>query len=309
MSEVEVIPASVWVPGCLARQATAYATARVVTQMGQMPYRLPASPPARSGGMASGDPTRSAGAWTHARQVSGSPGLATIACGANAEVEIVAELVQDLLRDQHPDLADRPVTLGARGWDNQLWRLGEDLAIRLPWATDSADALLLKENTWLPVLAPLLPLPVPVPQHLGEPSRRFPRPWIVTTWVPGVPADLAPATSSSSAADGLAAFLTALHRPAPTGAPKGRGRGGALSEVAEGVAGSLTAAIELGLIPNPDEVQVIWHDAVAAPAGGPYGAPSAASSSQRRADAAARAGRPPGVRPPSPPRRLTAEVA
>jgi hypothetical protein len=53
--------------------------------------------------------------------------------------------VRELLREQHPDLADRPVTLGARGWDNQLWRLGDDLAVRLPWATQSADALLLKE--------------------------------------------------------------------------------------------------------------------------------------------------------------------
>lgn len=180
-------------------------------------------------------------------------------------MDITAELVQDLLRDQHPDLADRPVTLGARGWDNQLWRLGNDLAIRLPWATETADALLLKEHTWLPVLAPLLPLPVPVPQRLGEPSRRFPRPWMVTTWVPGEPADLAPATSSSSAADALAAFLTALHRPAPTGAPEGRGRGGALTEVAEGVANSLGAATELGLIPDPNGVQAIWQDAFAAP--------------------------------------------
>jgi aminoglycoside phosphotransferase (APT) family kinase protein len=180
-------------------------------------------------------------------------------------MEITAELVQDLLRDQHPDLADRPVTLGARGWDKQLWRLGDDLAIRLPWATETADALLLKENAWLPVLAPLLPLAVPVPQRLGEPSGRFPRPWIVTTCVPGVPADLAPTICSSSAADALAAFLTALHRPAPTGAPKGRGRGGALAEVADGVASSLGAATDLGLIPDPDGVLAIWHDAVAAP--------------------------------------------
>jgi hypothetical protein len=59
-------------------------------------------------------------------------------------LEITAELVRDLLRDQHPDLADRPLALGARGWDNQLWRLGSDLAVRLPWATQSADALLRK---------------------------------------------------------------------------------------------------------------------------------------------------------------------
>ncbi|GAA3427841.1 hypothetical protein GCM10018953_50240 [Streptosporangium nondiastaticum] len=34
-----------------------------------------------------------------------------------------------------------------------------------------------------------LPPPVPVPQRLGEPSPRFPRPWIVTTWVPGEATD------------------------------------------------------------------------------------------------------------------------
>jgi hypothetical protein len=37
-----------------------------------------------------------------------------------------------LLRDQHPDLAERALTLGALGWDNQLGRLGDDLAVRLP---------------------------------------------------------------------------------------------------------------------------------------------------------------------------------
>jgi hypothetical protein len=38
--------------------------------------------------------------------------------------------VRELLRDQQTDLADRPLALGARGWDNQLWRLGDDLAAR-----------------------------------------------------------------------------------------------------------------------------------------------------------------------------------
>lgn len=120
--------------------------------------------------------------------------------------EITAELVRDLLLDQHPDLDDHPVSLGARGWDNQLWRVGDHLAVRLPWATESADELLRKEHTWLPALAPRLPLPVPVPQRLGEPSARFPRPWIVTTWVPGEPADRAPVTRAAEAADVLAAF-------------------------------------------------------------------------------------------------------
>jgi len=188
--------------------------------------------------------------------------------------ELTASLVRALLRDQHPDLADRPLTLGARGWDNQLWRLGDDLAVRLPWQTEAADALLLKENLWLPVLSPGLPLPVPVPQRLGQPSERYPHPWIVTTWVPGTPADLGPATSSGPAADALAGFLTALHRPAPIGAPGGRGRGGALTQVAKGVARQidsmtdLTAAVaetEQVPAPDPSTVRAIWDDAVAAP--------------------------------------------
>ncbi|MGW0593823.1 aminoglycoside phosphotransferase family protein [Streptosporangium sp. NPDC002607] len=184
----------------------------------------------------------------------------------HTEIEVTAELVRDLLRDQHPDLADYPVSLGARGWDNQIWRLGDDLAVRLPWATESADALLRKEHTWLPALAPSLPLPVPVPQRLGEPSARFPRPWIVTTWVPGEPADRAPVTRGAEAATTLAAFLTALHQPAPEEVDTaGRGRGGPLACSSEWVAKQLTSATELGLIPDPDAVRAVWEDAAAAP--------------------------------------------
>lgn len=193
-----------------------------------------------------------------------------------AEIELTAQLVRDLLRDQHPDLADRPIELGARGWANQLWRLGDDLAVRLPWQTETADAQLLDEHTWLPVLAPLLPLPVPVPQRLGQPSELYPHPWIVTTWVPGTPADRAPATSRNSAADALAAFLTAMHRPAPVEAPEGRGRGGPLAQVAKGPARQFmfkamtascaaVAAIEQKPTPDPLAVRAIWDDAVDAP--------------------------------------------
>ncbi|WP_256640748.1 aminoglycoside phosphotransferase family protein [Streptomyces murinus] len=181
---------------------------------------------------------------------------------------LTADLVRTLLRAQHPDLAERPLRLGARGWDNQLWRLGDDLAVRLPWATATADALLLKEHTWLPVLAPRLPLPVPVPQRLGAPSAGFPRPWIVTTWVPGAPGDLAPATRGREAAGALAGFLTALHRPAPDDAPAGRERGGPLAPLAGQFERGLASAVELGLLPDPETVRAmraIWADAVAAP--------------------------------------------
>jgi aminoglycoside phosphotransferase (APT) family kinase protein len=181
------------------------------------------------------------------------------------DVEITADLIRDLLREQHPDLAHLPARLGARGWDNQLWRLGDDLAVRLPWATDIADALLRKEHAWLPGLAPHLSLPVPVPQRLGEPGALFGRPWVVTTWVPGEPADRAPVTRPE-AADTLAAFLSALHRPAPDGAPVGRGRGGPLADHTAGFEQGLAEVAERGLVPDAEAVRAVWHDAVSAPA-------------------------------------------
>jgi aminoglycoside phosphotransferase (APT) family kinase protein len=192
--------------------------------------------------------------------------------GKKPAIELTAGLVRELLGDQHPDLADRPVAFGARGWANQLWRLGDDLAVRLPWQAN-ADAPLLAENTWVPVLAPLLPLPVPVPQRLGQPSERYPRPWIVTTWVPGTPADRAPVTGSAPAAAALAAFLTALHHPAPAGAPRGRWRGGALTQVArlarqfDAMTDQCAAVAETDQEPtiDLDAVRAIWDDALAAP--------------------------------------------
>ncbi|WP_326567423.1 phosphotransferase [Amycolatopsis rhabdoformis] len=161
------------------------------------------------------------------------------------------DLIRALLRDQHPDLASLPLHLAATGWDNQLWRLGADLAVRLPFATDRASDLLVKEHRWLPSLGAALPLPVPTPVRLGLPSARFSKHWTVVTWVPGSPADRSPITRISSAGP-LAAFLTALHRPAPADAPTNPDRGIALA----------------GFAPAPPTpaLRAIWADAVAAPA-------------------------------------------
>lgn len=184
----------------------------------------------------------------------------------NSRVEISADLIAGLLRQQHPDLAGLPLTLGALGWDNQLWRLGADLAVRLPWATGDADELLLKEYNLLPGLALRLPLPIPVPKRLGQPSDVFPRSWIVTTWVSGEPADRMPVADGFAAADALAGFLSVLHEPAPSTAPVGRhGRGGSLSASADGLTHFLGVATERGLIENPDRVRNVWEHAATAP--------------------------------------------
>jgi aminoglycoside phosphotransferase (APT) family kinase protein len=131
--------------------------------------------------------------------------------------------VRSLLHEQHPDLAGLELREVAGGWDNRMWRLGEDPAVRLP-CTPRAQSLLRTDQQWLPWLAPGLPLPVPVPLRVGQPSMRFPKMWGVVRWVDGEPADQAP-FSRSDAAGTLAAFLRALHRKAPAGAPANPSRG------------------------------------------------------------------------------------
>nr|WP_269329137.1 aminoglycoside phosphotransferase family protein [Kineosporia babensis] len=154
-----------------------------------------------------------------------------------------------------------PVTFAASGWDNQLWRLGEELAVRAPWATHHAGALLVKEYTYLPELSRTLPLKTPVPQRLGRPSESFDHPWIVTTWVEGEPADRAPVTKGIESADRLAAFLTALHQPAPSDAPADADRRGVpLAAVDHGF-----RRFRQQVPAQAEALTEIWEDALQAP--------------------------------------------
>ncbi|MFE5084925.1 hypothetical protein [Streptomyces mirabilis] len=112
---------------------------------------------------------------------------------AHAEIEITAELVQDLLPDQHPDLADRPLRLGARGWGNHLWRLGDDPAVRddAATATDwTGPALLVHGDVKAPAIC------TPVSACNGPVSPRSPSG--PSSWPPPT-APTALTTSCSSA--------------------------------------------------------------------------------------------------------------
>jgi aminoglycoside phosphotransferase (APT) family kinase protein len=177
--------------------------------------------------------------------------------------EIDHSLVSSLVREQHPDLAGLDVREVAGGWDNQMWRLGDELAVRMP-RTERAPSLLRKEHRWLPALAPRLPLPVPTPRRIGEPSARFPRPWTIATWVPGEPADRAP-VSRHRAADTLAGFLRALHVKAPAEAPGSPDRGDSLKTLTDGFEKMLEEVAPQGLAADVRTVRDVWNEAVAAP--------------------------------------------
>ncbi|WP_245633608.1 aminoglycoside phosphotransferase family protein [Amycolatopsis jejuensis] len=169
------------------------------------------------------------------------------------------DLVRALLHEQHPDLAALELRDVEGGWDNQQWRLGPDLAVRLP-RSDRAPGLLRTEQAWLPVLAERLPLPVPTPVRVGEPSPRFAHPWTIAHWVAGEPADRAPITRPD-AADTLAGFLRALHHPAPFDAPASSTRGVPLAQLDPEFPSWLEA-----ISTNADAAREVWDEAVAAPA-------------------------------------------
>ena len=145
---------------------------------------------------------------------------------------IDAGLVGRLVADQFPQWRDLPVVpVEADGWDNRTYRLGSGLSVRLPTA-DSYVPAVEKEQRWLPVLAPQLPLPVPEPVALGAPSPDFPRPWSVRRWIEGTPGHRPASTRSSSPVD-LAEFLVALRgvdaREGPRAGAHSFFRGGSLS--------------------------------------------------------------------------------
>ncbi|MEU6660021.1 aminoglycoside phosphotransferase family protein [Streptomyces sp. NPDC046821] len=169
--------------------------------------------------------------------------------------------VRALLEEHHPDLAGLEIHGPVRGWDHQLWRLGGELAVRIP-CTPQASDLLRKEYRWLPLLAPGLPLPVPTPLRITEPSALFPRPWNIAAWVPGEPADRAPVSEGRRSAHALAGFLAALHQAAPRDAPGNPERGVALDSLTPSFDRALRGVASL----VPDGVQEVWNDAVAAPA-------------------------------------------
>ncbi|GII76961.1 hypothetical protein Sru01_19430 [Sphaerisporangium rufum] len=140
-----------------------------------------------------------------------------------AEIDIDRELVGRLVRAQHPDLAG-PLVLVANGWDNVIYRLGADLAVRLP-RRQVAVELLANEQRWLPVLAGYVDVALPVPVRAGVPGEGYPWPWTITPWFEGRTAADVPPAARSGIAVPLAGFMTALHRPAPPGAPRNPVRG------------------------------------------------------------------------------------
>lgn len=195
-----------------------------------------------------------------AAQGVGTPGAET--GSPEAEHPIDEPLVRALLRDQHPDLAPLPLHLLDAGWDNVTYRLGDELAVRLP-RRQQAENLLRHEQIWLPRLQPHLPLAVPVPLRRGLPGCGFPWPWSILPWMPGRTADLEPPDPQQ--ARPWADFLRALHRPGPPDGPSNPLRGVPLSQRAAKVETRLERLGKISPAVTP-RVLTVWQQALVAPA-------------------------------------------
>lgn len=135
------------------------------------------------------------------------------------EPDIDADLVRRLLAGQFPRWAGLPLApVASSGTDNAMFRLGDELAVRLPrigWAVGDVA----KEQRWLPYLAPQLPLAVPEQVAVGEPAHGYAWPWAVCRWLAGenpVPGQLA---DPQRLAVDLGRFVRALHGIDAAGGP------------------------------------------------------------------------------------------
>ena len=132
------------------------------------------------------------------------------------EVDTSVDLVRRLVRRQFPQWAALPVAaVPSLGTDHALFRLGEELVVRLPRVEREHDQYD-KEREWLPRLAPHLPVPIPVPVAKGERAEGYPFAWSVYRWLDGeTPAEGA---GEPMAVD-LASFVAALRRIETAGGP------------------------------------------------------------------------------------------
>ena len=178
-----------------------------------------------------------------------------------ADIDLPIALVRELLRAQHPDLSQLPLTEAASGWDNAIFRLGEELAVRLPRRAVAA-ALLENEQRWLPLLHARLPLPVPKPVRVGLPQEPYPWRWSVTPWITGETADRS--VPGRHQAKVLAAFLDALHIQPPADAPRNPYRGVPLAQRQAAFTRYVTSLRSRGRRVE-DGLLTLWSDAAARP--------------------------------------------
>lgn len=180
-----------------------------------------------------------------------------------AEIAIDVLLVRTLLRRQAPHLASLPIRLMGEGWDNLLFRTGDQWLVRIPRRA-AAVPLLVNEQRVLSHLAERLPVTTPAAVILGQPCAEFPWPWSVTPYIEGKTLDVSPLNRRGVTE--WVDFLLALHRPVDYSTepapPVNAHRGVALSRRVEGLEARIRQLREFGMEIDK-ALLVLWDTALA----------------------------------------------
>ncbi|MEU9290748.1 aminoglycoside phosphotransferase family protein [Streptomyces sp. NPDC048275] len=178
------------------------------------------------------------------------------------EPDVDTPLVHRLVAAQFPQWAGLPVEpVDSAGTSNAMYRLGEDMVVRLPRVAGAANDVE-KEHRWLPRLAPPLPVAVPVPLGKGRPAEDYAWPWSVYRWLDGENPAIGRISQPGLLAQDLAGFVAALHRIDPAdGPPSYRSESLATRDAA-----TRTAIAEVRGIVDADAATTAWNTALRAPA-------------------------------------------
>jgi aminoglycoside phosphotransferase (APT) family kinase protein len=181
------------------------------------------------------------------------------------EIDIDRSLVSRLIAEQFPQWAHLPIAkVRSAGTDNAIYRLGDDMAVRLPRLPAVAGQVE-KEQRWLPRLSPLLPLAIPVPLAVGASEDGFPYPWSVYQWLAGDNLADQPEVDLPDAAGQLGRFVAALQRIDATGGPLSSRATPVNTRDDDDVRSTICHLGADGTL-DPRLATAVWEDALAAPA-------------------------------------------
>ena len=181
------------------------------------------------------------------------------------EVDTDPSLVSRLLADQFPQWAHLPIErFESSGTDNAIYRLGEDMAVRLPripGGTGTID----KELRWLPKLAPLLPVAISQPLAKGSPGHGYPWHWSVHHWLDGESVNVERMADPVGLAQDLGGFVAALRRIDAAEGPIAGRDGSRGVPLARRDAATREAIVQLDGVVDTRAVTAAWEAAVRAP--------------------------------------------
>ncbi|MBC7402233.1 MAG: aminoglycoside phosphotransferase family protein [Microbacteriaceae bacterium] len=151
------------------------------------------------------------------------------------QLSVEVGAVRALIIDQFPQWQyESLVPIRSDGTVNAIFRLGENLAVRMPIRSadpDESVRRLRADAVRLAEISGVCPFPTPRPIAIGLPGDGYPMPWSIQTWLPGEIATADGLASSHLFARDLASLVRAFREADTRGRHfTGAGRGGRLAD-------------------------------------------------------------------------------